>query len=254
MSLAKRLIVCLDVDHGRVVKGVQFEQLQAVGDPAQLAAHYQTQGADEVVFLDISASVEGRGTFLDVVQRAAEQLFIPLTVGGGISSVEAMQGALRAGAEKVSLNSAAVNDPGLILACAGRFGRQAVVVAIDAKRTRPGRWEVYTHGGRTATGLDAVAWAQRAVERGAGEILLTSMDADGTKDGYDLKLTRAVVEAVDVSVIASGGGGTPEHVRLAFCLGGAQAALAASIFHYGQFTVNQVKHHLRQHGLSVRPT
>jgi len=254
MSLAKRLIVCLDVDHGRVVKGVQFEQLQAVGDPAQLAAHYQTQGADEVVFLDISASVEGRGTFLDVVQRAAEQLFIPLTVGGGISSVEAMQGALRAGAEKVSLNSAAVNDPGLISACAGRFGRQAVVVAIDAKRTRPGRWEVYTHGGRTATGLDAVAWAQRAVERGAGEILLTSMDADGTKDGYDLKLTRAVVEAVDVSVIASGGGGTPEHVRLAFCLGGAQAALAASIFHYGQFTVNQVKHHLRQHGLSVRPT
>jgi len=253
MSLAKRIIACLDVDHGRVVKGVQFEQLQAVGDPAELAAHYQTQGADEVVFLDISASVEGRGTFLDVVQRAAEQLFIPLTVGGGVSSVEAMVDALRAGAEKVSLNSAAVNDPGLISACAQRFGCQAVVVAIDAKRTRPGSWEVYTHGGRTATGLDAVAWAQHAVERGAGEILLTSMDADGTKDGYDLKLTRAVVDAVNVPVIASGGGGTPEHVRLAFCEGGAQAALAASIFHYGQFTVNQVKQHLQQHGLSVRP-
>jgi len=252
MSLAKRIIPCLDVDDGQVVKGVKFQDLKEVGDPPTLAAFYEAQGADEVVFLDISASVEERKTFLETVRHTAEQLFIPLTVGGGVASVDDMYATLRSGAEKVSFNTAAVKRPELIAECAARFGSQAVVVAIDAKRTEAGKWEVYTHGGRTPTGLDAVAWAQQVCELGAGEILLTSMDADGTKDGYDLELTKTVVEAVSVPVIASGGGGEPEHLLQALTEGRAQAALAASIFHYGQYTVGQVKDFLRENGVTVR--
>ena len=252
MSLAKRIIPCLDVDDGQVVKGVKFQDLKEVGDPPTLAAFYEAQGADEVVFLDISASVEERKTFLETVRHTAEQLFIPLTVGGGVASVDDMYATLRSGAEKVSFNTAAVKRPELIAECAARFGSQAVVVAIDAKRTGAEKWEVYTHGGRTPTGLDAVAWAQQVCELGAGEILLTSMDADGTKDVYDLELTKTVVEAVSVPVIASGGGGEPEHLLQALTEGRAQAALAASIFHYGQYTVGQVKDFLRENGVTVR--
>jgi cyclase len=252
MSLTKRIIPCLDVESGRVVKGVQFENLHDVGDPAELAARYEEQGADEVVFLDISASVEARKTFLEVVRRTAERLFIPLTIGGGIASADDLRSTLRAGAEKVSINTAAVMNPKLIAECAERFGRQCVVVAIDAKRLRPGVWEVRTYGGRIPTGLDAVEWARRAVGLGAGEILLTSIDADGTKSGYDLALTRTVVEAVDVPVIASGGGGSPADLYLALTEGGAQAALAASIFHYGQYTVTDLKDYLRERGVTVR--
>ncbi|HDL86652.1 MAG TPA: imidazole glycerol phosphate synthase subunit HisF [Candidatus Acetothermia bacterium] len=252
MSLAKRIIPCLDVQDGRVVKGVKFQDLRGVGDPAELAARYEAQGADEIVFLDISASTEERKTLLDAVQRTAERLFIPLTVGGGVSSVEDMYHALRAGADKVAINTNAVSNPRLISDCAERFGSQCVVVAIDAKRTGPAQWEVYTHGGRNPIGLDAVEWAKRAVRLGAGEILLTSMDADGTTYGYDLELTRAVVEAVSVPVIASGGGGRPEDLYLALSEGGAQAALAASIFHYGRYTVAQVKAYLRRKGVIVR--
>ena len=252
MSLAKRIIPCLDVQDGRVVKGVKFQDLRGVGDPAELAARYEAQGADEIVFLDISASTEGRKTLLDTVQRTAERLFIPLTVGGGVAAMEDMYRALRAGADKVAINTGAVIDPRLISDCAERFGSQCVVVAIDAKRSGPAQWEVYTHGGRTPTGLDAVEWAKRVVRLGAGEILLTSMDADGTTYGYDLELTRAVVEAVNVPVIASGGGGRPEDLYLALSEGGAQAALAASIFHYGRYTVAQVKDYLRRKGVIVR--
>ena len=252
MSLAKRIIPCLDVDGGRVVKGVRFQELRDVGDPAALAEEYERQSADEIVFLDISASVEGRKTFLEAVQRTAERLFIPLTVGGGVASAQDLYQALRAGAEKGSLNTAAVRDPELISRCAERFGSQCVVVAIDAKRSQAGRWEVYTRGGRVPTGRDALAWAREAVRRGAGEILLTSMDADGTRGGYDLELTRAVVETVGVPVIASGGGGSPQDLYLAVSEGGAQAALAASIFHYGEYTVAQVKEYLRQKGVIVR--
>ena len=252
MSLAKRIIPCLDVDNGCVVKGIKFESLREVGEPSELATRYEAQGADEVVFLDISASVENRRTLLEVVRRTAEKLFIPLTVGGGIASVGEMHATLRAGAEKVAINTAAVLDPSLISRCAARFGKQCVVVAIDAKRVSPQTWEVYTHGGRTPTGLEAIAWAKRAAELGAGEILLTSIDADGTQRGYDLELTRAVVEAVDVPVIASGGGGTPNDLYLALTEGRAQAALAASIFHYDQHTVAQVKDFLRVRGVTVR--
>lgn len=252
MSIARRIIPCLDVDGGRVVKGVQFKDLQEVGDPAKLAALYERQGADEVVFLDISASVEKRDTLLETVRRAAEQLFIPLTVGGGVRSVEGLHETLRAGAEKVSFNTAAVECPDLVRKCALRFGCQCVVVAIDAQRVADGQWEIYTHGGREATGLDAVEWAVRATELGAGEILLTSMDTDGMTTGYDVGLTRAVVDAVDVPVIASGGAGTPEHLYAALVEGRAQAALAASIFHYGRFTVGDVKAYLRGRGVTVR--
>ncbi len=252
MSLAKRIIPCLDVQDRRVVKGVRFQDLRAIGDPAELATRYEAQGADEMVFLDISASVAGRKTLLSAVQRTAERLFIPLTVGGGISSVDEMYQALRAGADKVAINTNAVSNPRLIADCAERFGCQCVVLAIDAKRTGPAQWEVYTHGGRNPTGLDAIDWAKRVVKLGAGEILLTSMDADGTAYGYDLELTRAVVEAVSVPVIASGGGGRPEDLYLALSAGGAQAALAASIFHYGRYTVAQVKAYLRRKGVIVR--
>jgi cyclase len=251
MSLAKRIIPCLDVDAGRVVKGVQFQDLKDVGDPPELASYYESQGADEIVFLDISASVEKRKTFLDTVRRTAEQLFIPLTVGGGVSTVEDMYATLRSGAEKVSFNTAAANNPDLITECANRFGSQAVVVAIDAKRSN-GSWEVFTHGGRTSTGLDAIEWAKRVNELGAGEILLTSMDADGTKDGYDLELIRTIVNATTIPIIASGGGGKPQHLLEAFTIGNAQAALAASIFHYGEYTVGQVKEALHEGGVTVR--
>ena len=252
MSLAARIIPCLDVDGGQVVKGVQFKSLREIGDPAELAAAYEEQGADEVAFLDISASVQKRETLLEAVRRTAERLFIPLTVGGGVSSVEGLHRTLRSGAEKVSINTAAVQTPELIEECARRFGRQCVVVALDAKRRDNGRWEVYTHGGRTPTGLDAVAWAERVTKLGAGEILLTSMDADGTRGGYDIQLTRAIVDAVDVPVIASGGGGSPEDLYRALSDGGAQAALAASIFHDRQYTVGDVKAYLRERGVTVR--
>ncbi len=252
MSLAARIIPCLDVDGGQVVKGVQFKDLRRIGDPAELAAAYESQGADEVAFLDISASVEGRETLLETVRRTAERLFIPLTVGGGVSSVDGLHRTLRAGAEKVSINTAAVEAPELIREAARRFGRQCVVVAIDAKRVADGRWEVFTHGGRTPTGLDALDWAQRVTDLGAGEILLTSMDADGTLGGYDIELTRSIVEAVDVPVIASGGGGSPADLYRALAEGGAQAALAASIFHDRQHTVGDVKAYLRERGVTVR--
>lgn len=252
MSLAARIIPCLDVDGGQVVKGVQFKNLREIGDPAELAAAYEEQGADEVAFLDISASVEKRETLLEAVRRTAERLFVPLTVGGGVSSVEGLHRTLRAGAEKVSINTAAVKTPALIRECARRFGRQCVVVAIDAKRVNGGHWEVFTHGGRTPTGLDAIEWAKRVTELGAGEILLTSMDADGTLGGYDIELTRTIVDAVDVPVIASGGGGSPEDLYRALSDGGAQAALAASIFHDQQYSIGEVKAYLGERGVTVR--
>lgn len=252
MSLAKRIIPCLDVDNGRVVKGVKFKNLRDVGDPALLAAHYEEQGADEIVFLDISASVEARETLLEVVRQTAENLFIPLTVGGGVRSPEGLQRTLRSGAEKVSFNTAAVENPTLIRECAEKFGSQCVVVAIDAKSAADGRWEVYTHGGRIPTGLDAIEWAQRVEELGAGEILLTSMDADGTLDGYDIPLTKAIVNAVSIPVIASGGCGSPEHLRQALVEGEAQAALAASIFHDGQYSIRESKRYLAARGVVVR--
>ena len=251
--LACRIIPCLDVKDGRVVKGVRFVDLRDAGDPAELAARYEAEGADEVVFLDISASAEGRRTLLEAVERAADRLFIPLTVGGGVRSVQDARDLLLAGADKVSINTAAVADPSLVSRLADRFGSQCVVVAIDARRAAPGaRWEVYTHGGRRPTGLDAVQWARRAVELGAGELLVTSMDMDGTRQGYDYPLLRAVKEAVSVPVIASGGAGSLEHLRRAVVEGRADALLAASIFHYGQHTVGEVKAFLRASGVPVR--
>jgi cyclase len=252
--LTKRIIPCLDVLGGRVVKGVRFVQLRDSGDPVDLAACYDREGADEVVFLDIGASVEGRETMVEVVRRAAEAVFIPLTVGGGIRSVEDVRHMLLAGADKVAINTAAVQRPTVISEAADRFGSQCIVVAIDAKAVDgvPNRWEVYTHGGRIPTGLDAVAWAQRAAELGAGEILLTSIDRDGTQDGYEVSLTRAVADAVSVPVIASGGAGTPEHIQTVLTEGGADAALAAGIFHRGQLRINDVKTYLQAHGTPVR--
>jgi cyclase len=250
--LARRIIPCLDVDEGRVVKGIRFARLRDAGDPVEMAAVYDREGADEVVFLDITASVEGRATTLDVVRRTAEQVFIPLTVGGGVRGVDDVRALLRAGADKVSLNTAAVRDPEVLRAAAGEFGSQCVVIAIDARR-REGGWEVVVEGGRTPTGLDAVAWAARATaELGAGEVLLTSMDRDGTKDGYDLALTRAVADATSVPVIASGGAGRPEHFAEALTEGGADAALAASVFHFGELRIADVKAHLRARGIPVR--
>lgn len=249
--LTRRLIVCLDVKGGRVVKGVQFEGLRDVGDPVELARRYEQEGADEVTFLDISASAEERGTLWDLVQRTAERLFIPLTVGGGVRTVDDVGRALRAGADKVSINSAAVANPALLTACAERFGAQCVVASIDAKREGD-RWRVYTHGGRKPTDLDAVAWARDCVARGAGEVLLTSIDRDGARSGYDLELTRAVSEAVDVPVIASGGAGSAAHVRDALTGGGADAALVAGILHDGVTTVGAIKSLLREGGLHIR--
>ena len=257
MTLARRIVVCLDVDHGRVVKGVRFQGLRDVGDPAELAKRYEAEGADEVVFLDISASHEGRGTLFDTVRRTAEGLFVPLTVGGGIRTPDDMRAALNAGADKVAVNTAALDRPELITECSRRFGAQCVVVAIDAKRTSPPgsttpRWTVHTHGGRRDTGRDALAWAEEAARRGAGEILLTSMDADGTRDGYDLELTRAVAAAVPVPVVASGGCGQPSHLADAFAAG-ADAALAASLFHDRTATVAEAKVQVAQTGWPVRP-
>lgn len=250
---AKRVIPCLDVDDGRVVKGVRFLDLKDAGDPAELAAAYDREGADELVFLDITASSSDRHILLDAVARTAGQVFIPLTVGGGVRSVEDMQELLSHGADKVSVNTAALNDPDLITRCAEVFGSQCVVLAIDAKRKEDGDgWEVYSHGGRNATGRDAVDWAKEGEGRGAGEILLTSMDRDGTKDGYDLELTKAVSAAVKLPVIASGGAGSAQHMYDVLTEGRAEAALAASIFHFGELAIRDVKKELAERGLEMR--
>ncbi len=251
MTLAKRVIPCLDVIAGRVMKGVAFVDLRDAGDPAELAARYDQDKADEIVFLDITASSDGRAILLDAVERTADRVFIPLTVGGGIRTIADIDVLLRAGADKVSINTAALDDPTLIARAADRFGRQCVVIAVDARRARGGH-EVYSHGGRRATGRAAVEWAREAAERGAGEILLTSMDQDGTGNGYDLDLTASVVTAVDVPVIASGGAGSPEHLRSALIDANASAALAASIFHFDAHPVAETKRYLRDHGVEVR--
>jgi cyclase len=255
--LAKRIIPCLDVDRGRVVKGISFVNLRDAGDPVEQGARYDREGADELVFLDITASSDRREIVADMVRHVADRVFIPFTVGGGIRTVEDVRAMLLAGADKVSVNTAAVKDPNLIREGAERFGAQCIVVAIDAKRrpARPGEplgWEVYLHGGRTPTGIDAVEWAARAAALGAGEILLTSMDRDGQKDGYDLELTRAVADAVNIPVIASGGAGTLEHLYQAFTAGHASAVLAASIFHFGEFTIAEAKEYLRERGILMR--
>jgi cyclase len=251
--LTKRIIPCLDVAGGRVVKGVKFLELRDAGDPVEIAEMYDKQGADELTFLDITASSDQRDIIIDVVRRTAERVFMPLTVGGGVRVVEDIRRLLNAGADKVSINTAAVHRPEFVKESAERFGSQCTVVAIDARRVPgQGRWEVYTHGGRNATGIDAVDWAQRMEEYGAGEILLTSMDCDGTKDGYDLELTRSVVDAVSIPVIASGGVGTLQHLYDGFAKGGASACLAASIFHYREYTIGEAKEFLRQRDVAVR--
>jgi cyclase len=251
--LSVRIIPCLDVHEGRVVKGVNFVNLIDAGDPVEQAKAYEQQGADELVFLDITASSDERNTMIDVVKRTASECFMPLTVGGGLRNVENIRDMLNAGADKVSLNTAAVNDPELIRKASSKFGNQCIVVAIDAKRCGDeDRWEVYTHGGRRPTGLDAIEWAEKVVSLGAGEILLTSMDADGTKAGYDNALTRAVSEAVEVPVIASGGAGNLDHLADALDQGKASAVLAASIFHFGTYTIHEAKEHLQHRGLPVR--
>jgi imidazole glycerol-phosphate synthase subunit HisF len=253
--LSKRIIPCLDVDRGRVVKGVNFLQLRDAGDPVEVARRYEEAGADELVFLDISASHEGRDIMLDVVRRVAEEIFMPFTVGGGIRTLEDATRLIQAGAEKVSINSAAVKTPELITAVSGKFGRCATVVNIDPRRVRrDGRevWEVHVNGGRTPTGLEAVAWAKRVEQLGAGEIVLTSMDADGTKGGYDLPMTRAVADAVGIPVVASGGAGSPEHLVQVLTEGRADAALAASIFHYNEYGIQATKAYLAERGVPVR--
>ena len=256
MALARRVIPCLDVDGGRVVKGTRFVDIRDAGDPVAVARRYDEQGADEITFLDITASADGRDTMVQVVEAVAAEVFIPLTVGGGIRSLADIRRMLNAGADKVSINTAAVGTPDLVREAAARFGAQCIVVAIDAKRGSgaPGSppFEVYTHGGRRPTGLDAVAWAQRMAALGAGEILLTSMDRDGTRDGFDLELTRAVADAVPVPVIASGGVGTLDHLVAGVTEGGADAVLAASIFHFGEHSVRDAKRHMAAHGIEVR--
>lgn len=248
----KRIIPCLDVKDGRVVKGTNFVSLRDAGDPVELASLYEKEQADELVFLDITASLEKRKSMVDVIERTAREVFMPLTVGGGITSIEDMRAVLMAGADKTSLNSAAVKNPDLIRQGAEAFGNQCVVLAVDAKKCGENSWEVYIHGGHTPTGLDVLEWVKRAVDLGAGEILLTSMDADGTKDGFDIPLTRAVADAVPVPVIASGGAGSLDDFYKVLTAGGADAALAASVFHYGTFTVRQVKEYLRSKGVEVR--
>ena len=252
MSVAVRVIPCLDVAAGRVVKGVNFLNLRDAGDPVELAARYAEQGADELTFLDVTATVDDRSTTYDVVRRTAEQVFIPLTVGGGVRVVEDVRRLLNAGADKVSMNTAAVNNPQLVFDASSKVGSQCIVVAIDAKQTAPGKWEVFTHGGRNNTGLDAIEWARKVESLGAGEILLTSMDRDGTKSGFDLALTRAVSDAVRIPVIASGGVGTLEHLAEGVSEGRADAVLAASIFHFGQHTVREAKELMRARGIEVR--
>ncbi len=254
MSVAKRIIPCLDVDRGRVVKGINFVDLIDAGDPVEQARFYDAAGADELVFLDITATHEKRGIMLEVVRRTADEVFIPLTVGGGLRTVEDMRAMLHAGADKVSINSAAIKDPALITRGAEAFGSQCIVVAIDAKRLAddPLRWQVYVHGGRKPTGLDALAWAVEAQERGAGELLVTSMDRDGTRDGYDLALLQALAERVSIPVIASGGAGTLDHLREGLTQGRADAVLAASIFHFREYSVEQAKRFLLDAGVTVR--
>ena len=254
MSLAKRIIPCLDVTAGRVVKGVNFVGLRDAGDPVEIARRYDEQGADELTFLDITASSDDRDIILHIIEAVAEQVFIPLTVGGGVRKVEDVRRLLNAGADKVSINTSAVTHPELVRECADKFGSQAIVVAVDAKAVSPDndRWEVFTHGGRNPTGLDAVAWAQKMQELGAGEILLTSMDRDGTKIGFNLPLTRAVSDAVSIPVIASGGVGNLQHLADGVLQGHADAVLAASIFHFGEYTVAQAKRLMQQHGIEVR--
>ena len=250
--LAKRIIPCLDVKDGRVVKGVNFVGLRDAGDPVELAAHYSAMGADEIVFLDITATHEGRKTVVDMLRRTAERVFVPLAVGGGIRSVDDFTELLRAGADKISVNSAAVRDPELISRAAEKFGSQCVVVAIDGKRREDGDFEVVINGGRVWTGLDVVEWAKKAESLGAGEILLTSMDADGTKTGFDIEMTKAVAQAVNIPVIASGGCGSLDHFAEAFNEAGADAALAASLFHYGELSIDEVKDYLRGRDIPVR--
>lgn len=256
MALAKRIIPCLDVDKGRVVKGVQFLDIRDAGDPVEVAKRYDVQGADEITFLDITASHEGRDTTIHMVEAIAEQVFIPLTVGGGIRSVEDIRNMLNAGADKVSINSAAVKDPEFVKRAADKFGSQCIVVAIDAKKVslpgEPERWEIFTHGGRNRTGIDAVDWARKMTQYGAGEILLTSMDNDGVKRGFDLGVTRAVSDAVHVPVIASGGVGNLQHLADGVTLGKADAVLAASIFHFGEYTVQQAKEFMAAQGIEMR--
>ncbi|MGE9294739.1 MAG: imidazole glycerol phosphate synthase subunit HisF [Puniceicoccales bacterium] len=250
--LSVRIIPCLDVHAGRVVKGVNFVNLIDAGDPVEQAKAYELQGADELVFLDITASSDERSIMLDVVERTASECFMPLTVGGGLRTIADIRAMLNAGADKISLNTSAVKTPELIREASERFGNQCIVVAIDAKRVADGKWEVFTHGGRNPTGLDAIEWARKVTELGAGEILLTSMDADGTKDGYDLEITRAVVDAVEIPVVASGGAGCPEHLYQAVTTAGASAALAASIFHYGEYTIEETKRYMAERGVPVR--
>jgi imidazole glycerol-phosphate synthase subunit HisF len=250
--LAKRIIPCLDVNAGRVVKGVNFVELRDAGDPVEIARRYDEQGADEITFLDITASSDARDTIFHVVEQVAEQVFIPLTVGGGVRTVEDVRRLLNAGADKVSINTAAVNNPQVVADASGKVGSQCIVVAIDAKQTAPGKWQVFTHGGRNNTGLDAIEWAKKVAALGAGEILLTSMDRDGTKIGFDLALTRAVSDAVSIPVIASGGVGNLEHLAEGVSEGRADAVLAASIFHFGQHTVREAKELMRSRGIEVR--
>jgi len=252
MPLAKRIIPCLDVNQGRVVKGIQFVDLVDAGDPLEQAQIYNQEGADELVFLDITATHEGRGIMQDVVRRTAEQIFIPLTVGGGIRTLEDMREMLHAGADKVAINSAAIHSPDLITECAEAFGAQCVVVAIDMKRNDHGGWEIFTHGGRRSTGIDGLAWAKQAEMHGAGELLVTSMDRDGTQLGYDLELLQKLDDLVQIPVIASGGAGTMEHLRDGFMIGRAHAVLAASMFHFRQFTIAEVKDFLHDSGITVR--
>ncbi len=256
MSLAKRIIPCLDVDNGRVVKGVKFVEIRDAGDPVEIAKRYDQQGADEITFLDITASHEDRDTMVHVVEEIASQVFIPLTVGGGIRALEDIRRMLNAGADKVTINTAAVHNPELVREAAEKFGSQCIVVAIDAKKVsqagEPGRWEIFTHGGRKQTGLDAIEWAQKMVSLGAGEILLTSMDRDGTKIGFDLELTRGISEAVTVPVIASGGVGNLEHLAEGVLQGKADAVLAASIFHFGEYSVQEAKDYMASKGVEVR--
>lgn len=256
MGLAKRIIPCLDVDNGRVVKGVRFVDIRDAGDPVEVANRYDQQGADEITFLDITASSDDRDTMVHVVEAVASQVFIPLTVGGGIRTIDDIQRMLKAGADKVSINTAAVKDPEFVQRAAEQFGSQCIVVAIDAKRVgskeEPLRWEVFTHGGRNTTGLDVIAWAKKMADFGAGEILLTSMDRDGTRDGFDIELTRAVSEAVNIPVIASGGVGKLEHLADGILYGKADAVLAASIFHFGEHTVAEAKQCMMQKNIEVR--